>query len=237
MHFEGPVMARSDINGRRVCLMRRILDLPEARLADIEKLLDGAPAANVPLPAANVPVLAARDWPHAPLHRLSEQGTYIVTSATYEHEHRFAGAVRLDHLEKQLLTAARSAGWHIEAWAVFSNHYHFVGHAQPGCEDLSIWIARLHHETACRVNELDGHPARQVWHNFWDTKLTYEKSYLARLSYVHQNPVKHGLVQLANQYRWCSAAWFERSATPAQVRTIYSFKTDKVNVPDDFAPR
>jgi len=41
-------------------------------------------------------------------------------------------------------------------------------------------------------------------------------------------------VAVANQYRWCSAAWFERVATPAMVQTIYSFKTDKVEVPDDF---
>jgi putative transposase len=57
---------------------------------------------------------------------------------------------------------------------------------------------------------------------------------LARLNYVHQNPLKHGLVPIANQYRWCSTAWFERTATPAQVKTIYSFKTDEVNVRDDF---
>jgi len=46
--------------------------------------------------------------------------------------------------------------------------------------------------------------------------------------------VKHGLVAVANQYRWCSAAWFEQVASPAQVKTIYSFKTDRVNVIDDF---
>jgi putative transposase len=66
--------------------------------------------------------------------------------------------------------------------------------------------------------------------------LTFEKSYLARLNYVHQNAVKHGLVRIANQYPWCSAAWFERTATPAQVETIYSFKTDKVRVFDEFEP-
>ena len=54
-----------------------------------------------------------------------------------------------------------------------------------------------------------------MWHNFWDTKLTFEKSYLARLNYVHQNAVKHVLVPAANQYRWCSAAWFEQTATRA----------------------
>ena len=75
---------------------------------------------------------------------------------------------------------------------------------------------------------------RQVWHNFFEKQLTFEKSYLARLNYVHQNAVKHGLVRVANAYRWCSASWLERMATPAQVRTIYSFKTDKVNVFDDY---
>jgi len=81
---------------------------------------------------------------------------------------------------------------------------------------------------------LDGARGRKVWYNFWETKLTYEKSLLARLNYVHQNAVKHGLVPEANQYPWCSAAWFERTATPAQVKTVYSFKTDRIRVIDDF---
>jgi putative transposase len=51
---------------------------------------------------------------------------------------------------------------------------------------------------------------------------------------VHQNPVKHGLVPVANLYPWCSAAWFERMGTPAQVKTICRFKTDQLVLPDDF---
>jgi putative transposase len=76
-----------------------------------------------------------------------------------------------------------------------------------------------------------------VWHNFRDTRLTYEKSYLARLRYVHQNAAHHRLVPVANQYPWCSAAWFERVATPTQVKTIYSFKIDRLQVYDEYAPQ
>ena len=75
-----------------------------------------------------------------------------------------------------------------------------------------------------------------MWFNFRETRLTYAKSYFARLNYTHRNPVKHGLVPVANQYPWCSAAWFERTASPAQVKTIYRLKTDKLQVPDDFPP-
>jgi len=51
-----------------------------------------------------------------------------------------------------------------------------------------------------RTNVLS--PAVWLWHNFWDTRLTYQKSYLARSEYVHQNAVKHGPAPVANQYRW-----------------------------------
>jgi len=81
------------------------------------------------------------------------------------------------------------------------------------------------------VDEING---RTVWYNFRDTRLTHQYSYLARLNYVHQNAVKHGLVPVANQYRWCSAAWFERTASAAQVKTIYGFKIYQVRVDDDY---
>ena len=75
---------------------------------------------------------------------------------------------------------------------------------------------------------------RKVWFNFRDTKLTIQHSYLARLNCVHPNAVKHKLLAMANQYPWCSAAWFERTASSAQVKTIYGFKIDRVPVEDDF---
>jgi putative transposase len=174
------------------------------------------------------------DWPHAPLHRLSEKGTYIVTAGTLGKEHFFRDVESLDLLEQTLLSKAREYGWQLEAWAVFSNHYHFVGHALESAATLKPFLTHLHAEAARYINQRDAMPERQVWFNFWDTELTYERSYLARLNYVHQNAVKHGLVPVANQYRWCSAAWFERTARPAQVKTIYSFKTDKIRLVDEF---
>ena len=81
---------------------------------------------------------------------------------------------------------------------------------------------------------MDGSPGQKVWHDYRETRLTYKKSYLARLNYVHQNPVKHGLVHVASQYPWCSAGWFEQNATASQVRTVYSFGVDRVKVDDSF---
>ena len=177
-------------------------------------------------------------WPHAPTHRLAEGGTFIVTAGTYRKELFFAGEDRLTGLHNGLLRYAAKYDWQLEAWAVFPNHYHFVGHspvgAEDGAESLQVFLANLHQNSASWVNELDGVKGRKVWHNFWETQLTFEKSYFARLNYVHQNAVKHGLVRVANHYRWCSATWFEREAKSSIVRTIYGFKTDHLRVLDDF---
>jgi putative transposase len=140
-------------------------------------------------------------WPHAPLHELSARGTYFLTAGTYRKEHHFCGAERVKVLHRGLLTVARDFGWQLEAWAVFSNHYHFIGHSpDEGADSLSNMLGSLHEKTAKWINRLDNSAGREVWHNFWETRLTYEKSYLARLNYVHQNPVKHGLVAVANQF-------------------------------------
>ncbi len=199
---------------------------------------DAAPSeATAPSSLRSAGALHKTPWPHAPLHQLAQSGTYFVTVGTYHKEQHFRGADRLGVLYRGLLTVAHDFGWQLEVWAIFSNHYHFVAHS-PTNEDNALSLSRmlglLHEKTAKWLNRLDYTPGRQVWHNFRETRLTYEKSYLARLNYVHQNPVKHRLVPVANQYPWCSAAWFERTARPAQVKTIYGFKVDQLRMYDEY---
>jgi putative transposase len=158
----------------------------------------------------------------------------MVTAATLHKNHLFANAGKLTLLEHGLLSLAKKYQWQLEAWAVFTNHYHFVARRKGESASLKKLLTHLHADLARDLNRMDEEIGREVWFNFSDTKLTYERSDLARLHYVHQNPVKHGLVTIANQYRWCSAAWFERTVSPATAKTIYGFKTDKLNIHDDF---
>ncbi|HZL42813.1 MAG TPA: transposase [Verrucomicrobiae bacterium] len=175
-----------------------------------------------------------KDWPHAPLHRMTDNGIYMVTSGTMYKQHFFDTPTKRDLLERLLLSLAKLYEWQLEAWSVFSNHYHFVARGNPASGSLGDLLSHLHGLSSFELNELDQTRGRHVWYNFWDTKLTSQYSYLARLNYVHQNAVKHGLVLVANQYPWCSAAWFERVAAPAQVKTIYGFKFDRLRIYDEF---
>jgi putative transposase len=165
---------------------------------------------------------------------MTQHGIYFVTAGTLHKRHLFDVDAKRDVLERMLLAMAKEGGWQLEAWAVFANHYHFVARGRPDSMPLDDLLRGLHSCSAIALNRTDAASGRTVWHNFWDTRLTYQYAYLARLNYVHQNAVKHGLVPVANRYPWCSAAWFERTASPAQVKTIYSFKIDQVKVADDF---
>ena len=184
----------------------------------------GSPPSISLNPALRLP---PKDWPHTPVHRLSENAVYIVTAGTFCKKQFFDNEQKRDMMEHFLLSYAKRYSWQLEAWAIFANHYHFVARGNQSSTNLGELIQQLHYDSASELNRHDNQPGRQVWYNFWDTKLTHQYSYLARLNYVHQNAVKHGLALVANQYRWCSAAWFERVASAAQV-------IDKVNVYDDF---
>lgn len=171
-------------------------------------------------------------WPHAPLHRLTEHGIYFVTAATFNKEHHFRTRARVEVLHRGLLSVCAKHGWRLEAWAVFSNHYHFVAESPGDAESLPVMLGHLHERMATWVNKLDAAPGRQVWHNYWETLLDYPRSYFARLNYTHQNAVRHGLVKNAKDYPWCSAAWFEQHTSAAMVKSIYRFKTNQIE--DDF---
>lgn len=173
-------------------------------------------------------------WPHAPLHRVFEKGTYMVTSATYHKVHYFNAPERLQLLHDLLLQLAKDYHWELQAWAILANHYHFIARSPEDPKNLSSFISQLHVSTAKYVNELDKIPSRRVWWQYWDSKITYQYSYLARLNYVNQNPVKHGLVKDAKLYPWCSAAWFQKTTIPSFYKTVCNFKIDTVNVLDDF---
>jgi putative transposase len=172
------------------------------------------------------------DWPHSPLHRLGEGGAYMVTAATYNKQLFLSTPSRLTLVRDMLFELAQEMGWLLQAWAVLPNHYHLVAHSPHHAETLRPLIRKLHSRTSTALNRQDGTIGRRVWYQYWDTLLTYERSYFARLNYVHQNPVKHGLVRQAAAYRWCSARWFARTATAALYRRITDLPTDRLNVVD-----
>jgi putative transposase len=122
----------------------------------------------------------------------------------------------------------------LAGWAIFSNHNHWVGLSPRDPTTLRTFISELHTETSTALNEADRTSGRQVWFQYWEAHLSYQRSCFARLSYVHCNAVHHRLVREPSLYPWCSTGWFERRANASFYKTIMGFQIERVKVPDEF---
>ena len=187
-----------------------------------------------PLPSDDDARNGSRDWPHAPPHRLADAGVYFVTARCAQQRHLLGTPERRDWFLLTLFALSEKYGWRLEAWAVLSNHYHLVAESPAdGAESLGKFARHLHGTATHELNRLDRTPGRtRLWHNYRETHLTLPRGYFARLNYVHNNAAHHRLVAHGAQWKWCSAAAFESTVTPAWAKTVYSFKFDQIATAD-----
>jgi putative transposase len=172
-------------------------------------------------------------WPHGPVHWVYEPGIYMVTAGTYTKIPYFNTDARRDVLLKMLTDVTKEFGWRLQAWAVMANHYHFVASTERP-ERLGKMLGKLHASSARQINREDATPGRRIWFQYWDSHITHEASWLARLHYVHTNPVHHGSATCAEEYRWCSAHAFSCDPNRSFVATVSRMKTNTLSVVDDF---
>jgi putative transposase len=174
-------------------------------------------------------------WPHAPPHWTFSPGIYFVTASTYHREPFFDTPTKRDLVTHTLIETASKHTWELKAWVVLSNHYHLLAQSPADTGDsLRYWLREFHRLAAIEVNRTDDIEQRRIWMNFRESRITYQTSYLARLNYIHQNPVKHGLVQTADQYPWSSYRWFATHAPTGFVESVGRFSIDGLKTWDDF---
>jgi putative transposase len=171
---------------------------------------------------------------HNPPHYFAPNAMYMVTGTILHKQHLLSDNKRKEFVLQTLIQRANLLRWELQAWTVLNNHYHFIAQAPENVQTLEKLIRQIHSITAIEFNRQDATPGRQVWHNYWDTCLTYEKAYLARLRYVHENPVKHGLVENAAEYPFCSYKWFLENGDDILKEQVFNQPIDSIKVFDDF---
>ncbi len=107
-------------------------------------------------------------WPHAPSKSVKEPGTYFVTAGTYLKAHRFRGDERLQLLQTVIFETCLEFEFELQAWAIFSNHYHLVGFS-PGDQGVKKLTEKIHGVSARELNRMDNEVGRRVWYNMRDT--------------------------------------------------------------------
>jgi REP-associated tyrosine transposase len=171
---------------------------------------------------------------HNPPHYFVPNAMYIVTGSLLYKKRLLTDDKRKSLVLEILLERAARWSWELEAWAILENHYHFIACAPENALTLENLIRQLHSKTTVELNKLDKSLGRKVWHNYWDTCITHEKSYYARMHYIHINPVKHGLVENAEDYPLSSYRWFLDKVDETFLNTVMNQPVDRVDIFDDF---
>lgn len=101
------------------------------------------------------------------------------------------------------------------AWVVMPNHVHLLIRTYPGTtlgKIVQSWKSytgrRIHQHLRSRTDcPPEGQETDGVWmRDYWDRYIRNEEHFHTAIRYIHQNPVKAGLVKAPGDWPWSSAA-------------------------------
>ena len=145
---------------------------------------------------------------HGPAHRESLDNLYLISAACFNHAPFLSSPQRRDEFEDKLLTRLESLEeCEIFAWCVLPNHYHLL--TRVPLEEWSEMIRKLHAGTATQWNREDEAPKRQVWFRYVERSIRSDRHFFASINYLHANPVKHGYVHHAQDWKWSSVHLYQ----------------------------
>ena len=129
-----------------------------------------------------------------------------------------------DAFVEQLQLARGKAEFHLLAWVVMPEHVHLL--IWPKLPEYPVskvsWIIkrRFAQHVIKRWRELDASilielEARDGQTRFWqrgggyDRNIHSQEELNEKIQYIHENPVRRGLVERAEDWAWSSARWYD----------------------------
>ncbi len=163
-----------------------------------------------------------------PLHRVNLDGhARFLTFSCFGNQKFLKSDRACQWLADSLLEAKLKLPFSLWAYVFMPDHVHLLILPKQGV-DVPKLLARMKLATTRRcINWLEKHnpsglesmldkqPNGKESHRFWqrgggyDRNLFSSKEVHEKVNYIHQNPVKAGLVRRANEWRWSSAAAWE----------------------------
>ena len=139
-----------------------------------------------------------------PTRDLKPHGTYFVTFSTWQRRRLFVVESYARLFLKTLYSYRRQGRFELYVFVLMPEHAHLLLTPSPGVTlERSIQFIKGGYSHA-----LGGDLGRkgEVWQRgFTDHRIRDCEDFGEHRAYIHENPVKRGLVECASEYRYCSA--------------------------------
>ncbi len=97
---------------------------------------------------------------------------------------------------------ASSREMRLYAYVVMPNHFHVL--IKPLRSEISLLMQLIKGRSSRRINK------GNLWQKgFFDFTIMTEEKFREKFNYIHYNPVKSGLVEKAEDYKFSSALWYK----------------------------
>ena len=160
--------------------------------------------------------------------RLSDRIFFITTNLN-RGEQQFQDA----EYEIILATIAKSRkrlGFLLCGYVLMRDHWHALIATQYPLT-ISDVLQDIKRVSSLKINRLRKTRGSRWQHQFWDRFVRHSKEFAERLDYMHYNPVRKGLVEHPEQWRWSSAKNFSLDKSVVAACPI---QIDYVQLPDDY---
>jgi putative transposase len=137
-----------------------------------------------------------------PSRSMSPRGTYFVTFSTCQRTRLFVVEAYARIFLKSLYGYKRQRSFQLHAFVVMPEHVHLLITPSPTLERaVQLIKGGSSHAFGSELGR-----KKEVWQRgFTDHRIRDGVDFESHREYIHQNPVKRGLVQNASEYRYSSA--------------------------------
>ncbi len=128
---------------------------------------------------------------------------YFVTSVTENRRCVFEIEQHIKILLDTFNYYRKNYSFDIVAYCILLNHFHWLI-IPSDTANISKIMKGIKGYSSKKINQLNGWSGKVWQHQFLDHIIKKEEDYRRHINYIHNNPVKHGLVESASLYPWSS---------------------------------
>ena len=134
--------------------------------------------------------------------QLKGQKYFFVTTSTKDKKHLFNDSKKLNSLRKIILTAIDKFDAELIGYVLMTNHFHLLLYVPDGGPQLSLIMQNIKSVSSKVMFPGIG----GIWEPRFDDVAIYTEDVLrVKLEYIHNNPMKAGLVDKPEDYEFSSA--------------------------------
>ena len=132
-------------------------------------------------------------------------GTYFFTLVTFKRRKYFDSSEKLDHLLSIIRQVQRSKPFDLIAYCLLQDHIHLLVKLPEAESNYSIRLREIKRLTTSYIKHIFKGNVDRIWQDkYWEHTIRDEKDLQVHFDYIHFNPVKHGLTENYDEWKWSS---------------------------------